>query len=144
MTAVLELTSEEFKALVTSPEYPKMDPIVKQLWVDALRSDDYRQTSGVLCRGNKSGLTEYCVFGVLVELWKQHHHVSFDSGVSDVDGSYPGNDVLVWAGLPAISSIAGNLIVRVWQVPHVIRVLMAMNDTGETFPDLAKFIDGNL
>ncbi len=52
-------------------EYIKMDPMYKKLWVNALRSGEYRQGSGHLKKlKHKADKTEiqHCCFGVLCEV----------------------------------------------------------------------------
>lgn len=48
--------------------YPKMDPEVKQLWLRALRSGDFKQGTNYLNQVTPDGGNEYCCLGVLCEL----------------------------------------------------------------------------
>jgi hypothetical protein len=43
----------------------KMDPYIKQLWIEALRSGRYEQGTGVLRNTNN----EYCCLGVLCDIY---------------------------------------------------------------------------
>jgi len=86
---------------MTATTTGKMNPEIKQLWVDALRSGDYNQTTGVLHDG-----FGYCCLGVLCDL-------AVKAGVvSEVDPNgiahravYDGADLILpntvreWAGL---------------------------------------------
>jgi hypothetical protein len=47
----------------------KMNPEVKQKWIDALRSDKYEQGSEKL-----RSVTGYCCLGVLCDLYSQEHN----------------------------------------------------------------------
>ena len=63
-----------------------MDAALKAKWVEALRSGNYEQSTGALCRGEK-----YCCLGVLVEVGKlaTKNNVHFDGVVEYLftDGS---------------------------------------------------------
>src|SRR5579872_462210 len=43
---------------------PKLDPVLKEKWVSALKSGEFRQTTGSLCR-TSSEENQYCCLGVL-------------------------------------------------------------------------------
>lgn len=47
----------------------KKDPI--DLWVEALRSGEYEQTMGVLCRVSEEGEKSYCCLGVACEVYRK-------------------------------------------------------------------------
>ena len=51
----------------------KMNPEVKQKWIDALRSDKYEQGSGKL-----RSVTGYCCLGVLCDLYSQEHNTQWE------------------------------------------------------------------
>jgi hypothetical protein len=58
-----------------------MDPHTKKTWIDALRSGEYKQTTGQLCKVDD--LTQpsesFCCLGVLVDqLWNNHWVEIFD------------------------------------------------------------------
>jgi hypothetical protein len=83
-----------------------MNPQVKEMWVNALRSGDYDQSSGKL-RSN----TGYCCLGVLCDLYAQEHNEEWEqksyTGTSlQMDYYYFGEEseflpakVMSWAGL---------------------------------------------
>lgn len=47
-----------------------MKPDIKKLWVEALRSGEFKKTKGVL-RDAEGNLPEYCCLGVLSELYRR-------------------------------------------------------------------------
>ena len=76
---------------------------VKDLWVEALRSGDYKQTNGYLQDGDG-----YCCLGVLTDLYCKLKNIEWDDslGYEDEDGRlrFWGDETLspncqVWAGL---------------------------------------------
>lgn len=46
----------------------KLNPRTKKVWVEALRSGDYKQGAGSLCRETKSRALEFCCLGVAEDL----------------------------------------------------------------------------
>jgi hypothetical protein len=110
-----------------------MNPEVKQAWLTALRSGDYKQGRFVL----RSKDNDYCCLGVLCDIhaketgnqWTQH---TFADGEPD-DFFYADNvanipyEVETWSGLINTSH------------------LMGMNDRVEnTFSQIADYIEENL
>jgi hypothetical protein len=102
-----------------------VNPDVKQRWVSALRSGEYKQGIGYLNRADK-----FCCLGVLcdiseVDQWDeslinnvmlyQRHNATLPPGVVD------------WAGW---DDDTGRLV--------------AMNDSGESFMTIADYIEENL
>lgn len=47
-----------------------LDPIVKEVWCEALRSGEFRQGSGCL-KHRRNNRTEYCCLGVLCTIFPQ-------------------------------------------------------------------------
>lgn len=48
-----------------------MDPRIKQMWIAALRSGDYKQAKRRLRIEHSDGSASYCCLGVLCELYRQ-------------------------------------------------------------------------
>lgn len=46
-----------------------MNPNVKKLWLEALRSGEYTQAQGALCERNDDGSFSFCCLGVLCNLY---------------------------------------------------------------------------
>lgn len=104
-----------------------------QKWLDALRSGEFRQTTGKLYRESKLDKPSYCCLGVLCEVWKRaegSEHEFVESGLrfgppkSSGFGYLP-SYVWGWAGLENVST----------------DVLVNMNDGGESFSAIADFIE---
>lgn len=76
---------------------------IKNLWVKALKSGEYKQGTDFLKNGNK-----YCCLGVLCDLYRKEHKIrSKFSSVSLLNTDYPINtmpnlEVSKWAGLDKI------------------------------------------
>lgn len=48
-----------------------MNKTVKEKWINALTSGEYKQTKDVLCRINSDGSKSYCCLGVLTDLYQK-------------------------------------------------------------------------
>lgn len=89
-----------------------MNPEVKKLWIDALRSGEYKQTKGILRReGGKGG---YCCLGVLCDLHAKQGLGNFKDSNAYADGlgeessAFLTLGVVRWAGLKSPSPAAGH------------------------------------
>lgn len=111
-----------------------------QLWVDALRSEEYKQTRGALAR-KKNGKTRYCCLGVACEVAIKHGvdvHVQPERGATVLqydgeEGTLP-DRVARWLGLEHVPSA----IMRGGKRTS----LTAMNDTTRsTFATIANAIE---
>lgn len=114
----------------------------RKLWADALRSGEYKQGDGLL-RYESNGQACYCCLGVACDLYQKH--------VAPLDVEVRDNGITLYGGHTAacpkpvakwlnINNL-GDLVTRLGK--H--RCLAAMNDSGETFADIADVIDsGNL
>lgn len=145
------------------PEVGRMDPEIKAKWVAALRSGEFEQGSGALCRGGR-----YCCLGVLCELayregvvarkgcsifplteispypsqspYRRGHTPSPRCSTSEI--SYDGNEsflplsVQTWAGLDTDNP----------EVPALGTTVSLdnLNDSGKTFQEIAEIIEENL
>jgi len=105
--------------------YKKMNPEVKKVWINELRSGRYKQTGHALRRGRA-----FCCLGVLCDLSKA------GKWTSRADNEYAygeRTDILPapvgdWADLS--ESQQGDLAL--------------MNDEGATFPEIADWIEKHL
>ena len=115
-----------------------MNPIIKQRWVEALRSGNYIQGTGFL-RQDRDGTPgdKWCCLGVLCDLAAQdgYGHWEGDSIVGVyVDGlehkveTMPSDLILEWSGVAATDADA----------------LANMNDNGDSFATIAEHIEGSL
>jgi len=109
--------------------FKRMNQNIKELWVKALRSGDFRQTIGAMrdydYKGNPGS---YCCLGVLQALVEPEHP-------EGANGSVPTASCLKASGLgryrPYSEGVCGKLI--------------ELNDTrGASFKEIADFIEENL
>ena len=117
-----------------------MNNKVKKMWVAALRSGKYQQTTEKLCHGNQNG-TKYCCLGLLSQL-------AVNNGVCSRRAAFEGNSVLTepvmeWAGIHEDTAEV------MWEGDEENcggqESLAALNDTyGLSFKEIAKVIDKNL
>ena len=105
---------------------------IKKLWIDALRSEKYKQGTHRL----RSSDNEYCCLGVLCDLhrrrMKKKGWVSnIDMGLKSYLGqtAYLPETVRKWAGLDKNSPFVGH------------QVLTGMNDSGISFKDISDTIE---
>lgn len=95
-----------------------MNPEVKKLWVEALRSGNFKQGRGFL----QPTEDKYCCLGVLCRL-----PGSPRENEKRLSGSFPGKDVYDWSSLIFINA------------------LVEMNDVEEkSFDKIADYIEANL
>lgn len=120
-----------------------MNPEVKTLWVNALRSGDYEQGTHVLRRNATEAetISEYCCLGVLCELAVKANIIPearydgfyYTYGVTDDKHSaYLPRIVMRWAGLNDENPVCGT------------DNLVTLNDGGYSFEQIADAIEANL
>lgn len=120
-----------------------MDQIIKDQWVAALRSGQFKQGTHVLHNPNKN---EYCCLGVLCELGVAAGVVSYtEVGISlmsegipamyyDGEAEFLPTSVCLWAGLPSTPAI------HEWAA--IPRPLPDLNDvTKLSFDEIADLIE---
>lgn len=121
-------------------EVQKMNPEVKALWLAALRSGEYPQTSRALRDGYG-----FCCLGVLCDI----HTKTTGNGMWSVGGSYSANNhtrgeipppaVVTWAGLNRPNP---DVVKEETQYDTIIyRSLAELNDRGATFEEIADIIE---
>lgn len=116
-----------------------MNPIVKQKWVDALRSGVYKQGLKRLRDGSVNGGHEpyYCCLGVLVDLYCKEHATTFGR-VCEYGREVLPLAVQQWAGLSENDIDAPNPLVE-------DRALAEWNDVQRAdFNKIADLIERNL
>jgi hypothetical protein len=74
---------------MTKTEYPKIDPVFKARWLEALRSGRYKRGKGVLRRETPKG-SEFCCLGVACDLtdpdrWRDEGFYSGSQGWGEFD-----------------------------------------------------------
>lgn len=75
-----------------------MNPIVKQKWVAALRSGEYKQGQKRLRNEEGFGDVTYCCLGVLVDLYCKEHNTTFGQ-VCEYGREVLPDRVVEWAGI---------------------------------------------
>jgi hypothetical protein len=119
---------------------------IKQAWIMALRSGEYKQGIGALRTQNR-----YCCLGVLCDVVRKEFLPSLEMQSSDggQTWSFGSNDDKCFAELPnAVVNVAG---LNDMPNPMVItaddnnrRRLAYLNDDGMSFSDIADLIEANL
>ncbi len=120
----------------------------RALWVQALRSGDYEQTQGALCRTRDSGpggnLTPrqagYCCLGVACDVYQKNEgglRLGTDDDLDDGYQTFDGEEgvlpdiVADWLGITHAGDLENNDRTS----------LVDMNDEGATFSEIADLID---
>lgn len=104
-------------------------PELKQIWVDALRSGDYKQTKGTLHNLDDGG---FCCIGVACVVWG----IATPEKIGVIPYVYGVDE-----GISEYYSL--------WRSVHtslktVQPILTGMNDKGYAFTEIAKFIEEKL
>lgn len=123
------------------PEEQKLDPQIKQKWLEALRGGAYDQGTGQLCeKGYRSETYSWCCLGVLAHVLGVDSKDLVDkdtlTAINRDDLLGPWNE----SGKPHAPFFADNPE----SLTTIQRKLAAMNDTGESFPEIANWIEANL
>lgn len=117
----------------------RMDPKIKQQWVAALRSGEYKQGAGALHRFSEAGDT-YCCLGVLCDLAVKasvcRRYMDEDGiyhyGHASHNDTYLDSSIVEWSGLDGYNpKVEG-------------RRLAELNDKGFTFDQIADLIEWGL
>ena len=107
-------------------------------WVHALRSKQYAQTTGTLCKEGKS-YDKFCCLGVACDLYQQekgdliienHHYCVDELSYDGCTGSLP-IKVQTWLGL---TTRMGD---------YDCKDLTVENDNGKSFKQIAQIIEDN-
>jgi hypothetical protein len=122
-------------------EQQKMNPEIKQKWLDALRSGSYRFHKLSSKADYKSGITCYCTLGVLQEIFRESYP-SFeweDSGLV-IPKHIAREYILPWQGTKnPIFAWAGFNSDIWWTI-----VKLNDNPKTESFEPVIKYIEENL
>lgn len=107
-----------------------MNPEMKQKWLEALRSGKYQQGKHYL----RTTQDQYCCLGVLCDLdgveWKRSNSGCWDPTTQEGDYNFVGLGHRQHERLGITHVQSGHL--------------MAMNDTGHTFLEIAEWIEEHL
>lgn len=115
----------------------KLSPELKAKWIEALRSGDYAQGTGELCVLSGDDEYEHCCLGVLAEVAGiERERIRGKCHLSDIGntllGEFDSDD-----GVEYSTKFPDTYTT-------IQRKLAGMNDTGKTFPEIAKWIEANL
>lgn len=130
----------------------KMNPQVKEMWVNALMSEDYEQTQGKLRTS-----TGFCCLGVLTDLYVKKINAEWFLQSSDPENVSPEDyytfemtddflplSVKQWAGLdstcPEVMVENDDYCEEFCDDEYVLKELSELNDNGESFVQIAKLI----
>lgn len=116
-----------------------MNPEVKKMWVEALRSGEYQQKTGALRKGDG-----FCCLGVLCDLHAKESGNAWETRSAFIgshaylrrDAHLP-KDVQEWAGLD--TCWGGNVTIA-----EKAMDLDDHNDNGIPFAEIANAIEGQL
>lgn len=110
-----------------------MNPEIKQRWIEAL--PHYKQTTGALRREDR-----FCCLGVLCDLHSKEtgtpwgeDWIGSNYGVNKNHSTLP-SEVVEWSGLSEPNPV----------IPGVDRSLAELNDSGQTFAEIASLIKEHL
>ncbi len=117
-----------------------MNPAIKQKWIEALRSGEFKQGQSYLKRDDK-----FCCLGILCELhriatndaegWGSYSLAPFTNQYHGQSGVLP-SIVQDWAGLNYHNYSTNPMING--------ESLSALNDAGRTFEEIAELIEKHL
>lgn len=120
---------------------PKMNPEVKTLWVEALRSGKFEQGDSQLMTNKQWSedaqeevpldVPKYCCLGVLCTLP--------GSPEAPSNAEMPKPETTAWADLTYNKILGSSLS---WEGPA--KILADLNDDGQSFEYIANFIEENL
>jgi hypothetical protein len=115
-----------------------MNKRIKRIWLSQLRSGKIRQVKGALCKYVKlEDEYGFCCLGVLCNIYAHENNVKWDKQSDNGIDCYC-----------SFRNYAGVLpkIVSEWSYvsPSQERLLAEMNDRGESFEDIADYIEKNL
>lgn len=107
-----------------------MNPEVKKLWIEALRSGNYEQTRFLL--RDKRG---YCCLGVLCDLHPDVDWIISTPGIAFYPFGVEERDL---GNLPDKASLWSGL------TNEQKNILMDMNDNGNSFEEIADYVENNI
>ena len=126
-----------------------MKPVTKQDWIDALRSGEFKQGTGVLARRDpETGTTSYCCLGVLATI----AGVDARAAPREVDMLFDFDDNTKAFGMipeayrnTIVSDLNLSTLVAMPSRPgsdvELVGILSNKNDSGATFEDIATYLE---
>lgn len=127
-----------------------MNPEIKEKWIAALRSGDYKQGKSYLAKKGVDGVIRYCCLGVLCEIavkegiaQRFHENSSFIAyGISEryQDETYLTKEIAAWAGIRYNGQLHEGDVEKSTPTNN----LAVANDAELSFEHIAKMIEENL
>ena len=125
--------------------YKKMNADLKQQWIDALRSKQYKQGKKVLCQVDEKGKESFCCLGVLFDIaggevdgeWSEVKSGNFfcsNIRSAKVKSAKSSNEEFLPKGFIKFSGVEREAQSK----------LAEMNDYGHSFKEIADWIEENL
>lgn len=118
--------------------------LVVRRWVDALRSDEYKQYQGRLAKEGQNGL-EYCCLGVLCELAVAEGVIAEKTTNNGCFGYEGANGLQAALPPPAVAGWVG-LVGDSWEVEEEntnVELTSLNDDRNWTFAEIADVIEEN-
>ncbi len=131
---------------------------IAKLWIDALRSGDYKQTKSALCKEYSDGCA-FCCLGVLCDIYTKHgdktcevftsesleyeknSNKPYKSRFFNGHASVLPEDVVLWAGLKSGTPFVKNNTRGLHSEKDLIEII-TLNDTlNRSFTELANEIE---
>lgn len=117
-----------------------MDKDLKQKWLEALRSGKYKQGTGFLRRG-QGGSDKFCCLGVLCDIVRPEDWLpktDFDGVVCYKTATNLGT---MYMPPQSVGKLLGD---KLFNGVNATQTLASKNDDGESFEEIAKWIEENL
>ncbi len=117
---------------------------IKEQWIKALRSGEYRQARGKLCKVNGKGNKSFCCLGVLTDIAIKSGEVNggwrvYDNTmIYDTSFALLSRNIIKWAGMTGVDT-DGEIYYENCRVSPI--VLATKNDKGASFKQIANIID---
>lgn len=131
-----------------------MDPEIKELWLDALRSGEFKQSKGLLWgdirdrHDDPTGELGYCCLGVLCKVmgWDLHDADGrIFTGIASGPPELVGPNASAGDIISATDATDDYLVGTVSGLTHNNRSYLAsLNDNGMTFAEIADVIEREL
>ncbi len=115
-----------------------MNQAVKEKWLEALRSGEYKQGQQMLKR-NQESEDYYCCLGVLCDIHSKETGVQWVNGTYREEAAFLPASVRDWASLTGCDP----MVLRTHPA-DIGRSLSAMNDGGTSFAGIADIIERDL
>lgn len=133
-----------------------MNKTVKEKWINALTSGEYKQTRDILCRINSDGSKSYCCLGVLTDLYQKECDINPELKKLEESINFSSSpekciaytDLNIAFMLPNYGTLSNSVIEwselsnkRGFFDDGECKTLSFENDNGKTFEEIAEIIN---